>query len=122
MACRSRPPEAGGSLTVEVHGRVGSSPDNAGTARNRQTGWVRQARREGVTTVNQRMNAPQDDSTSSNLTDTGWVAVRTRKCAGNSDSRLMSRAVAITCATFGETSTHDVLFVALNPASSEPVW
>jgi hypothetical protein len=28
--------------------------------------------------VNQRMNAPQDETTSSNLMDMGWVAVRTR--------------------------------------------
>jgi len=39
--------------------------------------WVRRARREGVTTVNQRMNASQERATSCNLTD-GWVAARTR--------------------------------------------
>jgi hypothetical protein len=38
---------------------------------------VRQARRDGVTTVNQRMNASQEQTTSSNLTDLGWVAART---------------------------------------------
>ena len=54
---------------------MGSRPDNAGTGQHRQMVWVRQARREGVTTVNQRMNAPQAKTTSSNLTDSGWVAV-----------------------------------------------
>ena len=39
---------------------------------------VRRARREGVTTVNQHMNAPQDEPPAPNLTDMGWAAVRTR--------------------------------------------
>jgi hypothetical protein len=38
--------EAGGSLTLEAQGRVGSSPDNDGTDRHRQTIRVRQARRK----------------------------------------------------------------------------
>jgi hypothetical protein len=42
--------EAGGSLTLEVQGRVGSSPDNDGTGRYCQTTRARQARRDGVTT------------------------------------------------------------------------
>ena len=37
-------------------GEGGSSPDNAGTGRHRQTVRVRQARREGVRRVNQRLN------------------------------------------------------------------
>src|SRR5665811_827744 len=45
--------------------------------------WVRLARRKGVTRVNQRLNAPQDEATSSNLTDQGWVVTRTRRrCRG----------------------------------------
>jgi hypothetical protein len=32
--------------------------------------------------VNQRLNAPQDETTSSNLTDQGWVVTRTRRCRG----------------------------------------
>ena len=40
--------EAGGSLIRETPVRVGSSPDNAGTAWYCQTGRVRLARREGV--------------------------------------------------------------------------
>ena len=45
--------------------------------------WVRQAKRKGVTEVNQRLNAPQDEATSSNLTDQGWVVTHTRRsCRG----------------------------------------
>ena len=58
--------------------RVDSSPDKAGTGQHCQMVWVRQARRKGVTKVNQRLNAPQDETTSSNLADVGWVATRTR--------------------------------------------
>ena len=58
--------------------RVDSSPDNAGTGQHCQMVWVRQARRKGVTRVNQRLNAPQETATSSNLADVGWVATRTR--------------------------------------------
>ena len=67
--------EAGGSLTLEVQGRAGSSLDNAGTVWNRQTVRVRQARREGVTQVNQWLN-PLKCETGSNLTDMGRAAVR----------------------------------------------
>jgi hypothetical protein len=59
--------------------RAVSSPDKAGTFQHRQMGRVRQARREGVTTLNQRVKASQARTTSSNLTDLGWVAARTRK-------------------------------------------
>ena len=58
--------------------RVDSSPDNAGTGQHCQMAWVRQARRKGVTKVNQRLNASQDETTSSNLAHLGWVATRTR--------------------------------------------
>ena len=58
--------------------RVDSSPDNDGTGQHCQMAWVRQARRKGVTRVNQRLNAPQEQTTSSNLADVGWVATRTR--------------------------------------------
>lgn len=49
VACRSRPFEAGGSLTLEMQGRAGSSPDKAGTGGYRQTVRVRQVRQKGVT-------------------------------------------------------------------------
>ena len=61
--------------------RVDSSPDKAGTGQYCQMVWVRQARRKGVTKVNQRLNAPQEKTTSSNLADVGWVATRTRTAA-----------------------------------------
>lgn len=38
--------------------------------------WVRRANEEGVTKVNPWCKASQERSTSSNLTDTGWVAAR----------------------------------------------
>jgi hypothetical protein len=41
--------EAEGSLTEEVLGRVGSSPDNDGTRQHRQMVRARQARQRGVT-------------------------------------------------------------------------
>jgi hypothetical protein len=63
--------------------RVGSSPDNDGTCQHRQMVWARQARRKGVTRANQHLNAPQEQTTSSNLTDQGWVVTRTRRgCRG----------------------------------------
>ena len=81
VGCETRPAglsqqagEAGGSLTLEVQGRAGSSLDNAGMVRNRQTVRVRQARREGVTRVNQWQN-PLKCGTGSNLTDVGRAAV-----------------------------------------------
>jgi transposase len=61
-----------------TRGRAVSSPDNAGTCQHRQMARVRQARREGVTTVNQCSKAPQAETICSNLTDRGWVAARTR--------------------------------------------
>ena len=67
--------EAEGSLTQEVLGRVGSSPDNDGTGQHRQMVRVRQARQTGVTRVNQRLN-PLKCGTGSNLVDVGRAAVR----------------------------------------------
>lgn len=69
--------QAEGSLNRGTPGKAASSPDNAGTGQYRQMVWVRQARREGVTTVNQRVNAPQEMTTRSNLTDVGGAAART---------------------------------------------
>jgi hypothetical protein len=53
---------------------VESSSDNDGTGRHHQTTRVRQARREGVTRVNQRQN-PLKGSAGSNLVDMGREAV-----------------------------------------------
>jgi hypothetical protein len=65
--------EAEGSLILEAQGRAGSSSYNDGTGRYCQTVWVRQARREGVTQVNQWLN-PLKVATGSNLVDVGRVA------------------------------------------------
>jgi hypothetical protein len=71
--------EAEGSLTLETKGRAASSPDKAGVGQHCQmTRCPASEGQEGVTTVNQRMKASQERTTSSNLTDMGWVAVRTR--------------------------------------------
>jgi hypothetical protein len=66
--------EAGGSLALEAQGAGGSSPDNDGTGRYRQTVWVRQARREGVARANQWSN-PLKRGIGSNLADVGRGAV-----------------------------------------------
>jgi hypothetical protein len=84
--------EAEGSLILGVRVRVGSSPDNAGTGRYRQTVRVRQARRKGVTRVNQWQN-PLKRETGSNLVDVGraathaapvWAATPTSTFGGRS--------------------------------------
>jgi hypothetical protein len=62
--------EAGGSLALEAQGAGGSSPDNDGTGRHRQTARVRQARREGVARANQWLN-PLKRGSGSNLADVG---------------------------------------------------
>lgn len=72
----------GAARSQGTRARAASSPDNAGTCQHRQMVRVRQARREGVTTVNQCSKASQDKPTSSNLTDLGWVAARTRTTYG----------------------------------------
>lgn len=86
MSPSQRADEAGGSPTLGTQARAASSPDKAGTHQHRQMVWVRQARPEGVTRLNQFSKASQEDSTSSNLMDPGWVAVRTRLKAGNSST------------------------------------
>jgi hypothetical protein len=60
---------------------VGSSPDNDGTGRHRQTARVRQVRQKGVTRVNQWLN-PLKRGTSSNLVDVGWATVCVDLIAG----------------------------------------
>lgn len=55
--------------------RAGSSSDNAGTCQHRQMVRVRQARRRGVTRVNQWLN-PLKCGTGSNLVDVGRATVR----------------------------------------------
>lgn len=61
--------------------RVGSSPDNAGTGRYCQTVRVRQARRKGVTRVNQWLN-PLKRQTGSNLVDAGRAATHVKPALG----------------------------------------
>ena len=80
--------EAEGSLTEEVLGRVGSSPDNDGTGRHCQTTRVRQARQRGVTRVNQWLN-PLKCGTSSNLVDMGWAAA----CVDSIDEKATPTSV-----------------------------
>ena len=82
LVCRSGPGEAEGSLNWGTPGRVVSSPDKAGTWQYCQMVRVRRAGPEGVTKVNQRQNASQVHTTSSNLADVGWVAARTHRTAG----------------------------------------
>ena len=109
VGCETRPAglsqqagEAGGSLTLEVQGRAGSSLDNAGTVRNRQTVRVRQARREGVTRVNQWLN-PLKCGTGSNLEDGGRAAVHADlKARGRRlHQRLLTPAVEATVKVCG---------------------
>jgi hypothetical protein len=74
--------EDGGSLTLEMQGRAGSSPDNDGTGWYCQTAWVRQSRREGVTRVNQ-WQSPVSGVPTPNLADMGRSAARAhRGCRG----------------------------------------
>ena len=79
--------EAEGSPIPGAQGRAGSSPDNDGTGRHRQTARVRQARRRGVTRVNQWQN-PLKRGTGSNLVDMGRAAVHAVPMQGR---RLRSR-------------------------------
>jgi hypothetical protein len=66
--------EAEGSPIRETLGRVGSSPDNAGTRWHYQTMRARQARREGVR--EEPVPKFRQRRASSNLVDMGWSAVR----------------------------------------------
>jgi hypothetical protein len=59
---------------VEMHGRVGSSPDNDRTHQHRQMVRAWLARQRGVTRVNQCVN-PLKRGTGSNLVDVGRAAV-----------------------------------------------
>jgi len=55
-----------------------TKPGRASTVR-----WSGSGKQDGKVYVrNQRLNAPQANPTSSNLTDLGWVAVRTRAMRG----------------------------------------
>ena len=84
---------AEGSPVLEVQCWAGSSPDNDGTGRYRQTARVWQARRRGVTRVNQWLN-PLKRGTGSNLADMGraaagadrWMGKRGPEAASNVDS------------------------------------
>lgn len=75
MARRSELREAGGSLILGTWVRVEAAPTTtgrAGTARRSGSG-----KRDGKVYVrNQRLKAPQEKATSSNLADLGWVATR----------------------------------------------
>lgn len=73
LGCRSSPVGAERSPTRETPGRAGSSADKAGTARNFQTGWVRQARSEGIR--EEPVVKLRKRGTGSNLGDMGRVAV-----------------------------------------------
>jgi hypothetical protein len=73
--------EDGGSLTLEMQGRVDSSPDNDGTGRYCQTAWVRQSRREGVTRVNQ-WQRPVSGVPAPNLADMGRAAAHAHRVGG----------------------------------------
>jgi hypothetical protein len=76
-ARRSGCVEAEGSLIRGTPGRVEAAlttTERASTVR-----WSGSGKQDGKAYVrNQRLNAPQDETTSSNLTDQGWVAARTR--------------------------------------------
>ncbi len=66
--------EAEGSLTPETRGSGGSSPDNDGTGRHRQTARVRQARRRGARRLNQWWNPLKRGPPARNLVDLGRSA------------------------------------------------
>jgi hypothetical protein len=70
---RSDPVEAEGRLIRGMAGRVGSSPENAGTVRHCQAGRVRQARRRGIS-EEAASESPSSAPIRSNLADTGWAA------------------------------------------------
>jgi hypothetical protein len=70
---------------------VDSSPDNDGTGQHCQ--MARSGKRDGKAYVrNQRLNASQDETTSSNLADPGWAAARTRTMCGELLGWVMSPA------------------------------
>ena len=76
-ARRSGPAEAEGSLTRGIPVKVEAALTTTGRASTVR--WHGSGKRDGkVYARNQRRNAPQAKTTSSNLTDRGWVATRTR--------------------------------------------
>jgi len=66
--------EAGGSLTLGTQGAGGSSLDNDGTGRHRQTARARQARRNGARRLNQWWNPLKRRTPARNLVDLGRTA------------------------------------------------
>jgi hypothetical protein len=84
--------EVEGSLTWGTPGRVGSSPDNAGTVWHCQTGRVRQTRSEGGTEVNQWLKL-RKKSAGSNLVDMGRGAVRDLRVVDRGSTLKPSEAV-----------------------------
>jgi hypothetical protein len=83
--CRSGRVEVEGSLTQEALGRVGSSPDKAGTGQYCQMVRVRRTRWKGVTRVNQWWNL-RNRGTGSNLADLGRAAVHADRSDGEATS------------------------------------
>jgi hypothetical protein len=82
LACRSRPVEAGGSPSLETQAKGGSSPDNAGTGRHRQTARVRLARWEGVNADLNQWVKLRNQHAGSNLVDVGRSAVHDHHLCG----------------------------------------
>ena len=76
-ARRSGLVEAEGSLIPGTRGRVEAALTTTGRASTAR--WSGSGERDGKAYVrNQRLNASQEQTTSSNLADLGWVAARTR--------------------------------------------
>ena len=84
---------AEGSPWLEVQQRAGSSPDNDGTGRHHQTARVRQARRRGVTRVNQWLN-PLKRGTGSNLVDMGRAAAGADRLTGMREPEATGNVVS----------------------------
>ena len=92
-ARRSGPVEAEGSLTRGTPVKAEAALTTTGRARTVR--WRGSGKRDGkVYARNQRRKASQEKTTSSNLTDGGWVATRTRPAwpGGELFGRLMSPA------------------------------
>jgi hypothetical protein len=91
--------EAEGSLIPGTWVRVEAALTTTGRASTVR--WCGSGKRDGKVYVrNQRLNASQDETTSSNLTDLGWVATRTRqRCRGTLESGdvVGSEAVVNAC-------------------------
>ena len=92
-ARRSGPAEAEGSLTRGTPVKAEAALTTTGRASTVR--WRGSGKRDGkVYARNQRQKASQEKTTSSNLTDGGWVATRTRPAwpGGELFGRLMSSA------------------------------